>query len=131
MGSVSIHRAVCPANAAQAQDRERYPAGRNDGEAGGGAGGEKSGGSAGARNLRAVTRAWVWRANVPGGHLGTKRNAAREANRWSWFFAAQSPGMRDGPKAFKQGKFGDVCGAVDAGRYARVSRFANATCATL
>jgi len=46
---------------------------------------EKSESSTAAGNARAVRRAWVWRANVPGGPLGTKRNAAREANRWSWW----------------------------------------------
>ena len=34
-------------------------------------------------------------------------------------------------KAFKQGKFRVVCGAVDAGRFAWVSRFANTTYATV
>ena len=37
---------------------------------------EKSESSTAAGNARAVRRAWVWRANVPGGPLGTKRNAA-------------------------------------------------------
>ena len=62
--------------------RKRPPRAGDESSASGGreregtTGVEKFESSTAAGNARAVTRAWVWHANVPGGPLGTKRNAA-------------------------------------------------------